>query len=68
MLGDAGDLYADIDEAEYLIRKSVGWTNEEWLAVSNKALERAFGSFADEIVLKPMYDDWCRLQKVGLGK
>lgn len=68
MLTDAGDFYGTIDEAADLIRNTLSWTDDVWREVSNRALERAFTSFADELVLRPMYEDWCRLQEVGLRR
>jgi glycosyltransferase involved in cell wall biosynthesis len=60
-IGDAGDGYVDIDHAVKLISATRHWTDEMWDKVFLRSVERAFGSHADEIALRPMFEDWVDL-------
>jgi hypothetical protein len=57
-VGDAGASYRDIDEAEALLRASMAWSASEWRERAVRASDRAFRRHADEIVLRPIYEDW----------
>ena len=54
-------LYRDLAEAAALIRATEAWTDAEWRAAQNRSIERAFQLHADEIVLRPLFDDWCAI-------
>jgi glycosyltransferase involved in cell wall biosynthesis len=60
-VGDAGDGYVDIDHAVQLISATQHWTDEMWDKVFLRSVERAFGNHADEIALRPMFEDWVDL-------
>jgi glycosyltransferase involved in cell wall biosynthesis len=57
----AGGLYRDVADAAALVRATEKWTDADWHAAQNRSVERAFAQHADEIVLRPMFDDWCAL-------
>lgn len=60
-IGDAGAVYADPEQACELIRQTQDWPESQWRAVDHRAIDRAFQHFADEVVLRPLYDHWCIL-------
>jgi glycosyltransferase involved in cell wall biosynthesis len=62
-VGDAGATYADAAEAAALIRTTEAWSDAQWQAASRKAIERAFTHHADEIVLRPVFEDWCAIAR-----
>jgi len=62
-VGDAGAAYRDVDEAEFLLRGSMAWSPEEWRERAVRASDRAFRRHADEIVLRPIYEDWQSLTR-----
>jgi glycosyltransferase involved in cell wall biosynthesis len=60
-VGDAGATYAGIDEAEARIRETMDWSPEEWRARAVRASDRGYWNHADEVVLRPVYEDWKEL-------
>jgi hypothetical protein len=62
-VSSAGALYADAAEAAALINATLAWTDDEWRAAQIRAIDRAFGHFADEIVLRPLFEDWCAIAR-----
>jgi hypothetical protein len=60
-VGNAGATYRDIDEAEARVRETLAWSPEEWRARALRASDRAYRNHADEIVLRPMFEDWAAL-------
>lgn len=62
-VGAAGGLYRDAAEAAALVRATEVWTDAEWLAARNRAIDHAFTHHADEIVLRPLFDDWCAIAR-----
>lgn len=60
-VGDAGATYRDLDEAAALIAASAGWSAEEWRRRRVRASDRAFLYHADELMLRPLFEDWCEL-------
>jgi glycosyltransferase involved in cell wall biosynthesis len=62
-VGDAGAAYADIDDAARLIEASTHWSEDEWRARRVRASDRGFLGHADELVLRPILDDWCELAR-----
>jgi glycosyltransferase involved in cell wall biosynthesis len=63
-VGDAGDGYADIDEAECLLRATMGWDDESWAAAALRSTERAFGNFTGEDDFYALYEDWAAIINV----
>jgi len=60
-VGDAGATYRDIDEAEALLRQSMAWSPGDWRERAVRACDRAFWNHADDIALRPIFDDWLAL-------
>jgi len=60
-VGEAGATYRDIDEAEARIRETMAWSPAEWRQRALRASEWAYRRHADEIVLRPIFEDWVAL-------
>jgi glycosyltransferase involved in cell wall biosynthesis len=60
-VGGAGAHYDDVAEAAALIRATEAWTDAEWRDAQNRAIDHAFRHHADEIVLRPLFEDWCAI-------
>jgi glycosyltransferase involved in cell wall biosynthesis len=69
-VGDAGTIYRDLDSAAEIIAATAGWSDEQWRRAWTRSVDRAYMQHADEIVLRPVFEDWCGLvqpdkRKVG---
>jgi hypothetical protein len=62
-VSDAGALYTDVEEAAALIRATADWSDAEWRAAAIRSIDRAFANHADEIVLRPLFEDWCAIAR-----
>lgn len=62
-VGDAGSAYADVDDAARLIEASTHWSEDEWRVRRVRASDRGYLGHADELVLRPILDDWCALAR-----
>jgi glycosyltransferase involved in cell wall biosynthesis len=62
-VGDAGATYANAKQAAALIRATEAWTEADWRAAQIRSIERAFKHHADELVLRPMFEDWCAIAR-----
>ncbi|MFO0989385.1 MAG: glycosyltransferase [Alphaproteobacteria bacterium] len=62
-VGDAGAAYDGLEEAAALIRATRAWSDAQWRQARLRAVERAFEFHADEIVLRPLFDDWCAIAR-----
>ncbi len=62
-VGDAGAAYGSLEEAAALIRATRAWSEAQWRQARLRAVERAFEFHADEIVLRPLFDDWCAIAR-----
>ena len=60
-VGDAGDVYRDLEHAVELIASSATWPDEFWERAWMRSVERAFGNHADSLLYRPMFEDWCAL-------
>lgn len=60
-VGEAGDAYADINEAVRLLRATQDWNAHEWRQRRLRSIDRGFMRHADRQVLRPIYQDWCEL-------
>jgi hypothetical protein len=49
-----------------LIRATLSWSDDDWRAAQHRAVEHAYARFADEIVLRTIFEDWQRI--VGTAK
>ncbi len=61
-IGNAGDCYANEDEAAAFVNATLNWTDEEWHARKQRSLERAFTYFVDDRVLPAIYYDWLTMK------
>ena len=60
-VGNAGATYGSVEEAAAHIRATEAWSDAEWRAAEIRAVDRAFRFHADEIVMRPVFDDWCAI-------
>jgi hypothetical protein len=60
-INEAGAAYDGAENAAALIRATAAWSDQDWRAARNRSVERAFRYHADELVLRPMFEDWCAL-------
>jgi hypothetical protein len=59
--GDAGRTYWNIAQAARLIEQTAKWSDAEWHQAWMRSVNRGFRYFADELVLRPLFDDWCAM-------
>jgi glycosyltransferase involved in cell wall biosynthesis len=57
-VGDAGAVYRDVAHAAELIEATTQWSESEWQRRRVRASDRGFQYHADEIVFRPILDDW----------
>jgi glycosyltransferase involved in cell wall biosynthesis len=62
-LGKAGAPYDDAAEAAALIRATEAWSDAEWRDARIRAIDQAFKLHADELVLRPLFEDWCAIAR-----
>ncbi len=62
-LGRAGVPYGNAAEAAELVRATEAWTQSEWRDAQIRSIDRAFKFHADELVLRPLFDDWCTIAR-----
>jgi glycosyltransferase involved in cell wall biosynthesis len=60
-VADAGALYDAEDEAAALLDATASWPEDRWRQAGIAAIDRAFGCFASDVVLPPLFEDWIRL-------
>ena len=58
-VGDAGSAYRDADHAASLIEETTRWSDERWQEAWEKSVDRAFLHHADDLVLRPLFEEWC---------
>lgn len=66
-VGDAGDAYADVEEAVRLLRATQAWSTRDWCERRLRSIDRGFMRHADMQVLRPIYRDWCELANPSDG-
>jgi hypothetical protein len=59
--GDAGRPYRNMAQAAKLIGTCAKWSDAEWNEAWVRSVNRSFIYFADELVLRPLFDDWCAI-------
>jgi hypothetical protein len=62
-IGDDGARYAGLDDAAARIRETETWSEAQWRRALVRAVERAFNHHADELLLRPMFEDWCAIAR-----
>lgn len=58
-VGDAGATYRDLDHAADIIASTAEWSEQRWKQAWTSSVDRAFLHHADEIALRPIFEDWC---------
>jgi glycosyltransferase involved in cell wall biosynthesis len=66
-VGEAGDAYADIEDAVRRIRATEVWSAHEWQARRLRSIDRAYLNHADALALRPIYRDWCEQAERSFG-
>jgi len=60
-VGEAGTIYRDAEHAAEMIASTAQWPEQRWKSAWMASVDRAFWIHADEIALRPIFDDWCSL-------
>ena len=55
----AGQQYRSVGGAAALINETAGWSEAEWHRAWVRSVNWSFRNLADELVLRPLFDDWC---------
>jgi glycosyltransferase involved in cell wall biosynthesis len=58
-VGDAGTTYRDAEHAAQIIASTAEWSDARWKQAWTASVDRAFSIHADEIALRPIFEDWC---------
>ena len=61
ILGTAGYLFDNMQEAVTCIQESAAWDDESWQRRASAAADRAYSHFADIDVLQPLVEEWQKL-------
>jgi glycosyltransferase involved in cell wall biosynthesis len=67
-VGEGGASYRDEDDAVRLIRATETWSDEDWQRAWMRSVDRAYTHHADEIVLRPLLENWCELAEEARQK
>ena len=59
--GDAGRSYWNMAQAARLIGRTAKWSDAEWHQAWVRSVNRGFRYYADELILRPLFDDWCAM-------
>ncbi len=62
-VGDAGTAYRDLDHAAQIIAGIAARSEQAWSRSWLASVERAFAIHADEVALRPLFEDWCAMVK-----
>ncbi len=60
-VGPAGSGYRNAEHAAELIAETAAWTETKWKQAWTRSVDRAFMNYADELVLLPLFDEWCAI-------
>jgi len=60
-VGDAGSAYRNLEEAAEIIASTTSWSEEKWNKAWMTSVDRAFLIHADEVALRPIFEDWCSI-------
>jgi glycosyltransferase involved in cell wall biosynthesis len=64
-VADAGAAYRDVAHAADIIAATAAWSEQRWKDAWTASVERAFSRHADEIALRPVFEDWCSAMERG---
>jgi hypothetical protein len=65
-VGDAGTTYRGVEHAAEIMAAIDAWPEETWTHAWIASVDRAFSIHADELALRPLFEDWCAM--VGAGR
>ena len=57
--GHVASVYRNAEHAAKLIAETAAWPETKWKQAWTKSVDHAFMKQADEIVLQPLFDEWC---------
>ena len=60
-LAGAGQLYRSAAEAAQFIQQTLTWSDVDWQTAQTRAIESAKEHLADEVVYRPLLNDWLML-------
>ena len=63
--GHVGSVYRNAEHAAKLIAEIAGWSETRWKQAWTQSVDHAFMQQADEIVLQPLFDEWCAIGVPG---
>jgi hypothetical protein len=61
--GEVGSVYNDAKHAASLIAQTEDWSATKWKQAWVKSVDYAFMKQADELVLQPLFDEWCSIRE-----
>jgi glycosyltransferase involved in cell wall biosynthesis len=64
-VGTAGAAYRDVTDAADMIASTAAWSEQRWREAWSTSVDRAFTVHADEIALRPLFEDWCSIAERG---
>lgn len=64
-VGNAGTTYRDVEHATEIITTIAAWSERAWTQSGIASLDRAFLIHADELALRPIFEDWCAMVRSG---
>ena len=59
--GGVGSVYRNAEHAAKLIAETANLPETKWKQAWTKSVDHAFMKQADEIVLQPLFDEWCAI-------
>jgi hypothetical protein len=63
--GHVGSVYNNAEHAAKLIAETEAWPEAKWKQAWTKSVDHAFMHQADELVLQPLFDEWCAIRQSG---
>jgi hypothetical protein len=61
--GNVGSVYNDAKHAAKLIAETQNWPETKWKEAWTRSVDYAFMKQADELVLQPLFDEWCAIRE-----
>ena len=61
--GKVGSVYNNAKHAAKLIAETQDWPETKWKQAWSRSVDHAFMKQADELVLQPLYDEWCAVRE-----
>jgi len=65
--GEVGSVYNNAKHAAKLITETQDWPETKWKEAWTRSVDHAFMKQADEIVLQPLFDEWCAIRESRNG-